>query len=48
MIDRHPVIIFENPCYTTKGGYNVPPKKPLSIKWNYCSSTILSNTYRVI
>ena len=34
MIDRHPVIIVYNPCYTTKGGYIVSPKKnpPLFIK----------------
>ncbi len=34
MTDRHPVIIVENPCYTTKGGYIVSPQKnpPLFIK----------------
>ena len=32
MSDGHPVIIVENPCYTTKGGYIVSPNNPLSIK----------------
>ena len=32
MTDRHPVIIVENPCYTTKGGYIVSPNNPLSVK----------------
>ena len=32
MSNCHPVIIVEKPCYTTKGGYIVSPKKPLSIK----------------
>ena len=32
MTDRHPVIIVENPCYTTKGGYIVSPNNPLFTK----------------
>ncbi len=28
----HLVIIVENPCYTTKGGYTVSPKNPLNVK----------------
>ena len=32
MSDGHPVITLENPCYTTKGGYIVSPKKSLLIK----------------
>ncbi len=31
MNDSHPVIIVENPCYTTKGGYIVSPNNPLNI-----------------
>jgi hypothetical protein len=47
MSDCHPVITLENPCYTTKGGYNVPPKNPLFIKWILLLNTISSNTYKV-
>ena len=32
MTDRHLVIIVENPCYTTKGGYIVSPNIQPSIK----------------
>jgi hypothetical protein len=32
MNGRHPVIIVENPCYTTKGGYIVSPNNSLNIK----------------
>ena len=34
MSGRHPVIIVENPCYTTKEAYNVSPKIMQSIKLN--------------
>ena len=47
MSDGHPVITLENPCYTTKGGYIVSPKKPLNIKWNLPLNTISSITYKV-